>query len=209
MKFTPAIQYAINRAAELHKGQMRKVSGVPFFTHPFGVALILSNFTDDEDIIIAGLLHDVLEDVRGYSYDDMKREFGRGIADIVRGVTEEKSPRTKRSAKETWMERKATYLEKLKKDSYEAMMISAADKMHNLYSMIEEYKISGDAIWSKFNAPEERKLWFYGEVLRVLKERLKSPIVKKLEEAYAEAENLFGLECDHDMCYKIPESGVI
>lgn len=206
MKFTPRIQYAINRAAELHNGQMRKVSNVPFFTHPFGVAIILSGYTEDEDVIIAGLLHDVLEDVPKYSYNHMKKEFGERIANMVRGVTEEKSPRTKKTAKETWMDRKATYLKKLKKDTYEAMMISAADKMHNLRSMMDEYKESGEAIWKRFNAPEERKLWFYGEVLSVLKARLKNPIVKELEKTYEEAEHLFGFECDEEKCYKINEN---
>ncbi len=206
MKLTPRIQYAINRAAELHNGQMRKVSKVPFFTHPFSVAVILSEYTENEDIIIAGLLHDVLEDVPKYSYSDMKKEFGETIANIVRGVTEEKSPRTKKTAKETWMDRKATYLKKLKRDSHSAMMISAADKMHNLRSMMDEYRKAGDKIWGKFNAPEERKLWFYGEVLTVLKERLKNPIVKELEKTYEEAEKLFGFECDDEKCYKISDN---
>src|SRR3989338_266608 len=198
MQLTPKIQYAINRAAELHNGQMRKVSKSPFFTHPFSVAVILSSYTKDEDVIVAGLLHDVLEDVPKYTYGHMKKEFGERIANIVRGVTEEKSPRTKRTAKETWMERKETYLKKLRKDSHEAMMISAADKMHNLRSMMDEYKKSGGKIWAKFNAPEERKLWFYGEVVSVLKERLDNPIVKELEEAYEDAEKLFGFECDDE-----------
>ena len=203
MQLTPKIQYAINRSAELHNGQMRKVSKSPFFTHPFSVAIILSSYTEDEDVIVAGLLHDVLEDVPKYRYEHMKKEFGERIASIVKGVTEEKSPRTKRTAKETWMERKETYLKKLKKDSYEAMMISAADKMHNLRSMIDEYRKSGEKIWAKFNAPEERKLWFYGEVLNVLKDRLDNPIVKELAKTYEEAEELFGFECDDERCYKI------
>lgn len=203
MKLTPKIQYAINRAAELHNGQMRKVTKTPFFTHPFSVAVILSTHTGDEDVIAAGLLHDVLEDVPHYTYSHMKKEFGERIANIVRGVTEDKSPRTKRTAKQTWMERKETYLKKLQRDSFEAMMISAADKMHNLRSMIDEYKASGDKIWAKFNAPEEKKIWFYGEVLSILKRRLKNPIVKELEKTYKEAEELFGLECDDETCYKI------
>ena len=203
MKLTPKIQYAINRSADLHNGQMRKVAKIPFFTHPFSVAIILSDYTKDEDIIVAGLLHDVLEDVPRYTYAHMKKEFGERIANIVRGVTEEKSPRTKKTAKQTWMERKATYLQKLKKDSHDAMMISAADKIHNLRSMIDEYKKSGEKMWPKFNAPEEKKLWFYGEVLSVLEERLKSPIVKELAKTYEEAERLFGIECDDERCYKI------
>ncbi len=203
MRLTPSIQYALNRSAELHNGQMRKVSKVPFFTHPFGVAIILSEYTEDEGVIIAGLLHDVLEDVPKYTYLHMKKEFGERIANIVRGVTEDKSPRTKKTAKETWMERKATYIKKLKRDSYDAMMISAADKIHNLRSMMDEFRKSGNRIWSKFNAPEDRKLWFYGEVLSVLKGRLKNPIVKELEKTYREAEELFGFECDDEKCYKI------
>lgn len=203
MKLTPKIQYAINRAAELHAGQMRKVTKTPFFTHPFSVALILSQYTTDENIVVAGLLHDVLEDVPKYKYEDMKKEFGVKIADLVQGVSEVKSPRTKKTAKQTWMDRKDSYLKKLKTDPYEALMISAADKIHNLRSMIDEYKKGGEKIWKKFNAPEDKKVWFYGEVLSVLKERLQNPIVKELEKTYHEAENIFGLECDGVACYKI------
>ena len=203
VKITDKVQYAINRAAELHDGQTRKVSKAPFFTHPFSVALILSDYTKDESIIIAGLLHDVLEDVPGYTYENMTREFGRRVADIVKGVTEERSPRTKKTAKETWLTRKETYLEKLKRDSHEAMMIAAADKIHNLRSMIVEYQKSGERIWKKFNAPEEKKIWFYGEVLGILRERLRSGIVDELHSTYCEAEKLFGIYCDSEKCCRI------
>ena len=77
--YTSHIQKAINKAADLHRGQIRKGDGLPYIVHPFSVALILLKYTNDEDIIAAGLLHDVLEDVEGYEYEDLKRNFTKKI----------------------------------------------------------------------------------------------------------------------------------
>jgi (p)ppGpp synthase/HD superfamily hydrolase len=91
MKLTPKIQQAINLVSRLHAGQVRKGDdNLPYISHPNSVAWILSNYTNDEDIIVSGLLHDVLEDVKGYYYDDMVRDFGEKIAQIVKGVSEDK-----------------------------------------------------------------------------------------------------------------------
>ena len=139
MKLTPKIQKAINRAAELHRKQIRKGDGLPYIVHPFSVAWILSDYTTDEDIIVAGLLHDVLEDVRGYNYEDLKRDFGEKIAKIVREVSEEKE----NLGKNNWKERKRKYLQHLKTANFEAKMICAADKIHNLSSLIEAYRKLG------------------------------------------------------------------
>ena len=182
MKITPKIQKAINFAARLHDGQKRKSNNVPFIVHPFTVAAIISNYTEDEDVIVAGLLHDVLEDVPGYSADDMEHDFGKRVLGFVKEVTEDKTPTDgARKAKSTWRYRKERYLEVLKTASKEAMLVSAADKIHNLSSLIDDYKIHGEAIWKVFSAPESRQLWFYEEVFKILKVRLKNPIAEELE----------------------------
>lgn len=90
MKFTPKIFNALNRAAALHAGQKRKGDGLPYIVHPCAVAFILSEHTGDEDTIIAGLLHDVLEDVPDFGGKKFKKEFGEKIFKIVKGVSEEK-----------------------------------------------------------------------------------------------------------------------
>lgn len=189
MKLTQKIQQAINLASRLHLGQVRKGdSGLPYISHPFSVAWILSNYTEDEDIIVAGILHDVLEDVKGYYYDDMVRDFGERVAQIVKGVSEDKDPNIESDEKATWEERKSKYLANLKNDSDEALMVCAADKIHNLQSMISAYQEKGDALWDNFNSPKEKKLWLYQEILKFMKGRLNNPIVDELEEVYIQAE---------------------
>ncbi len=189
MKLTQKIQQAINLASRLHLGQVRKGdSGLPYISHPFSVAWILSNYTGDEDIVVAGILHDVLEDVKGYYYDDMVRDFGERVAQIVKGVSEDKDPNVESDEKATWEERKSKYLANLKNDSDEALMVCAADKIHNLQSMISAYQEKGDALWDNFNSPKEKKLWLYQEILRFMKGRLNNPIVDELEEVYIQAE---------------------
>ena len=189
MKLTQKIQQAINLASRLHLGQVRKGdSGLPYISHPFSVAWILSNYTGDEDIVVAGILHDVLEDVKGYYYDDMVRDFGERVAQIVKGVSEDKDPNVESDEKATWEERKSKYLANLKNDSDEALMVCAADKIHNLQSMISAYQEKGDALWDNFNSPKEKKLWLYQEILKFMKGRLNNPIVGELENIYNQAE---------------------
>lgn len=179
--FTPTIQRAINIASRLHVGQVRKGSGdLPYISHPFSVAWILAQYTDDEDVIVAGLLHDILEDVKNYRFDDMVRDFGERIAQIVKEVSEDKDPNVEFDEKVTWKERKLKYLQGLEHDSVESLMVCAADKIHNIQSMIDDYNVQGESFWEKFNAPNAEKLWFYTEVNRILQERLKNPITQLL-----------------------------
>ncbi len=192
MKLTPKIQKAIEKAAILHHGQERKIGGIPYIIHPFSTAFILGKYTDDEDIISAALLHDVLEDVKGYGEQDLKNDFGERVARIVKEVSEDKiSELDERTNKETWQERKEKYLKNLMNDSYEALMVCAADKMHNLISNIDSYQEYGDEIWDKFNAPKDKKAWFVRQIINILHERLNNQIVEDLEEVYRRSRKMF------------------
>lgn len=191
MKLTHRIQQAINLASRLHSGQVRKGDvDLPYISHPFSVAWILSNYTDDEDVIISGLLHDILEDVKGYYYEDLKRDFGVKVAEIVKGVSEDKDPNVESDEKATWEDRKTKYLARLDNDSNESLMVCAADKIHNLQSMIDAYQGKGEALWDSFNSPKEKKLWLYQEITKTLKKKLNSPIVAELEVVYRKAEKI-------------------
>ncbi len=191
MTLTPKIQAAINLASRLHAGQVRKGdSTLPYISHPFSVAWILSNYTDDEDIIIAALLHDVLEDVPDFYYADLIKATSERVAQIVKGVSEDKNPNIESDGASTWLERKQKYLDALEEDSDEALMVCAADKIHNLNSMINAYQEQGEALWDNFNSPKEKKLWLYEEITKLLRERLNSPIVDELEAVYRQAEKI-------------------
>lgn len=191
MKLTPKIQQAINLAAEKHLGQKRKSSESPYIIHPFSVAFIISGFTKDEDIIAAALLHDVLEDCEDYSYQDMKKDFGIRVAKIVKEVSEERSPNGIKNKKQNWELRKKCSLKKLAKTSQEAMIVSAADKIHNIGSIVRSYEKHGEKLWKIFNAEPERKFWYYGEAVDILRRRLKNKIVKELEKTYKAALEVF------------------
>ena len=187
MKLTPKVQKAINKAADLHRGQIRKGDGLPYIVHPFSVAWILSSYTNDEDIIAAGLLHDVLEDVEGYEYEDLKRDFGEKIANIVREVSE----KGENLGSKNWEERKQKYLSHLENASFEALMICAADKIHNLVSLIGAYNKQGRKVFENFNAPIEKKMEFYGKVLEILQRKLDNKIVERFASVYKEARDMF------------------
>jgi (p)ppGpp synthase/HD superfamily hydrolase len=190
MILTAKIQKAINFVAEKHSYQKRKGIELPYVVHPYSVAIILSNYTNDEDIIVAGLLHDILEDVKEYSEEDMKQEFGDRITKIVKEVSEDKDPNVSEDDKDTWVERKDKYLANLENDRQEALLVCAADKIHNLHSMIDSHVILGDKLWDSFNASKEQKIEYYGKILEVLKLRLKSDIVKELQAVYLKIKDL-------------------
>ena len=190
MRLTPKIQKAIIKATLLHDCQIRKGDDLPYVVHPFSVAYILSCYTDDENVIIAGLLHDVIEEVKGYGFESIKKDFGKKSAEIVQEATEDKELK-KKGNRETWKRRKDHYIENLKVCSQEALMVSAADKIHNLLSIIEAYKIQGEKLWKRFNADKKDSLWFYTEVLKMIKKRLQNEIIQEFEKTHKEARKIF------------------
>lgn len=192
MKLTEKIEKALNLAAEKHNCQIRKSSKLPFIIHPVSVMIILSNYTEDQDILTASLLHDILEDVEDYDYQNLKNDFGEKIAQIVEGVSEDSELIANRlNDKKTWQSRKEQYIENLKDDSFESLMICAADKIHNLRSMTRTYQEQGEKMWQDFNAPLEKQIWYYESVLEILKEKLNNPIIKELEREFVKFEKMF------------------
>lgn len=188
MFLSERIDRAIERATVLHGEQKRKITEAPYIVHPYAVAFLLAHFSDDEDVIIAGLLHDVLEDVPGYTYEMLLGEFGERVANIVQEVTEDLTDEEQEDftlRKENWKERKDKYLANLKDDSQEALLIAAADKIHNMRSLISGYQSAGPSVMDSFNANKERFLWFHGEVVKLIRERLPDhPLTAELIKAF-------------------------
>lgn len=189
MRYTPRVERAIRKASALHDGQARKgKNAIPYISHLFSVTAILSNYTTDEDIIIAGLLHDSIEDT-DYTEMELRKEFGIGIAHIVMGVTELKK---KNGVELLWKERKEAYLSLLRGVGEQSLMVAAADKIHNLQSVISDKKTTGETFWSHRDyGKSKEQLWFFGETLAILKSRLHNKIVDELETVFAEAEIVF------------------
>lgn len=176
---TPDVERALRKAMAWHAGQRRKDLGrkIPYVSHVLCVAEILARHGADETTVIAGILHDVIEDT-AYTLDQLTADFGSEVAEIVRAVSEEKIPA--RSCEESWLDRKKNYLKKLTTAPARAVLVSCADKIHNLTSLRDAYRISGAKIWQGFHAPPEKKLWFYEEVLKITSLRMTGALVEEL-----------------------------
>lgn len=186
LTWTPTVDRALAVAARCHAGQSRKDDPTPYIAHPVAVALIVSDYTDDEDVAVAALLHDVLEDVPPavYSAEDMTAEFGARVTGIVRGVSEDK---TAGETPPPWRERKEGYVSRLAAGPPECLLVSAADKIHNLRSMAASHDRVGAEMWDVFNAGPRDKLWFYGAIADTVENRLGDcPATRDLRRAVAD-----------------------
>jgi (p)ppGpp synthase/HD superfamily hydrolase len=174
MKFNEQIDKALRVATTAHRNQVRKGGDIPYIMHPFAVMYIASEATDDEDILIASLFHDIIEDVpEEYSKEQMRKDFGEKVVSIVEGVTKDDSLAN-------WKARSDAYLKHLEEQaSDESVLVSCADKIHNLMSILEDYKEKGDDLWSRFNSGKEDQLWWYKSVLEVVKKRLPDLVLIK------------------------------
>ncbi|HCJ45638.1 MAG: bifunctional (p)ppGpp synthetase/guanosine-3',5'-bis(diphosphate) 3'-pyrophosphohydrolase [Candidatus Moranbacteria bacterium] len=193
MFLTKRIEQAIVRATILHQGQKRKISNVPYIIHPYSVAFLLAHYSDDEDVIIAGLLHDTLEDVPTYTEEKLRSEFGDRVGDIVKEVTEDFTQAEKEDHSiraHHWRARKEKYLKNLENDSEEALLIATADKIHNMRNAVDEYFLHGDAVWEKFQRNVEHMLWFYSETARIISAKLTHPLVDEMNRILTELEKV-------------------
>lgn len=185
MQYSDRINLAIRRVAVAHDGQYRRNSATPYVAHPFAVALISQRYISDEDVFIACLLHDVLEDVpeRVYSADDIYHDFGDEVLKIIKDVTE---PDIKAEAWRAWQVRKDSYIAHLETvNDVRPLIVSASDKIHNMSEMLRDYGINGPRIWNAFYADKEREAWFLGAVLEVLKKKpIPEQAIKDYEEKY-------------------------
>lgn len=193
MFLTPNIERAIVRAAELHQEQRRRVSRAPFVVHPFAVTFLLAHYVDDEDVIIAGLLHDTLEDVPGYTKDMLREEFGKRVCTIVQEVSEDFTEAEKENQNlrnENWRARKEGYLKGLTTCSTEALLVATADKIHNIRGIIDEYHIHGTAFWKKFGRSSVDIFWFYTKTADTIMDRLSHPLVEEMKRTLFELRDL-------------------
>lgn len=157
---------AINVATTAHDGHFRKGTSIPYVSHLFGVMHLVATETSDEDIVIAALFHDILEDVPDqYSAEEMATEFGLNVVKLVRGVT-------KNSELGSWQERADAYLSHLEEAPEGSVLISGADKFHNLSSILMDIDAHGDDLWNRFNSGKERQQWWYSSVYDLVSRRL-------------------------------------
>jgi DNA-directed RNA polymerase subunit RPC12/RpoP len=166
------IHNAIIFAAKKHEGQKRKGTDIPYIVHPFEVMQILTENGCDKKVVIAGILHDTLEDTQT-SPDEIRSEFGRRVLEIVQSESEDKS--------KSWKERKQATILHMSSASFESKLVCCADKLSNLRSIYADQKAIGEKVWERFNAKKELIQWYYEEILKSLSEISDSAMYGELE----------------------------
>ncbi len=177
-RFADALVYA----ARLHRTQQRKVSGTPYVGHLLRVAGTVLDHGADEDEAIAALLHDAVEDQGGAATGEaIRRQFGPRVAEIVEGCSD-----TDQTPKPPWRERKEAYLAHLADASASVRLVAAADKLDNTRSLLEGYRLRGDALWQSFRGGRDGTLWYLRSVVEVLQASGGNPLVDELARAVSE-----------------------
>jgi GTP pyrophosphokinase len=186
VKLGPRFLRAFEFAAKKHAGQTRKASTTPYIAHLMGVTALVLEFGGDEDMAIAALLHDVVEDCGGVPMlKEVKRRFGTRVAKIVDGCTDSYG-----EPKEPWRGRKETYLLHLKEADAETRMVSAADKLNNVRSILSDYRAVGESIWARFNGGRDGTLWYYRALEKEFRKGEPNRLMNELRMAVLELESL-------------------
>jgi (p)ppGpp synthase/HD superfamily hydrolase len=152
------VDRAIGFAARAHNGQQRKIGDVPYIAHPVAVAMILQRMGCDQAVVVAGLLHDTVEDTP-VTLEEIRRQFGDEVARIVAGCTELPKGKNK------WAARKRHMIASLRDAPLPVKLVSAADKYHNLSHTLYTERSQGRAIWRKFGRGKDHQAWYYRSVL--------------------------------------------
>lgn len=165
-KIRRAIRFAI-KTHEVYQKQKRKGKDIPYITHPLTVGLILARSGADEDAIIAGILHDTIEDSipkKKVTREMLLERFGEKVASIVESVSE---PNKNLS----WEKRKAQALVSIKEFSHPSLLVKSADIISNISELLEDYEKNGEEVFDRFNAPKEKLLLYYLQAITVIIDR--------------------------------------
>lgn len=185
-KLGPRFLRAFVFAAKRHSGQTRKASTIPYLAHLMGVASLVLEAGGDEDLAIAALLHDVVEDCGGAPMlKEVRRRFGKRVAAIVDGCTDADT-----DPKPPWRERKEKYLRHLKTADADTRLVSAADKLNNVRSILSDYRAIGESVWSRFNGGRDGTLWYYRTLLEIFLGHPRNRITLDFELAVNELDSL-------------------
>lgn len=157
LAWSPILERAIRWASVAHAGQFRRGTLIPYIEHPMAVAMILDRAGFSEDVVIAGLLHDLVEDTDA-TIEEVCSRFGDDVAAIVAGCSEVKDDAN--GVKRPWADRKRDHLAALKGATISTHAVILADKLHNL-ACIELDLLDGRAVWSAFNAGRDDVLAYY------------------------------------------------
>jgi GTP pyrophosphokinase len=191
MTLSPRFEAAVAFAADLHRRQVRKGTGVPYMAHLMGVASLALEHGASEDEAIAAVLHDAVEDQGGAATaDEIRQRFGDTVADIVAGCTD-----TDRTPKPPWRERKEAYVAKLAAASPSVRLVSLCDKLHNARAILADYRTGGEAVWARFNGGKQGTLWYYRALVEAFRAPGVTPLWQEFERVVREIEGLAAEDC--------------
>ena len=193
-RFSGAIDYARHLHVERRKG-----TNIPFMAHLLGVASLVMGeagqvpFSVTEDMVIAALLHDAVEDHGGEPrLEDIRCNFGAEVARMVEGLSD--SFEEDASAKKSWEERKRGYLDRLPQELPDVQLVSAADKLYNARTILDEYRAIGPRVWERFHRGRDQQMWYFHELIKVFKSAGTNRIVDELVRVVAELDRITAVE---------------
>ncbi|MBN1335590.1 MAG: HD domain-containing protein [Deltaproteobacteria bacterium] len=186
--YSPRFDEAAAFAIESFRHHVRKGNGIPYIAHLFHVTAIVAEYQGSEDQLIAALLHDWLEDVEGARVEELRRRFGDYVADLVLALSDSTG-----EPKLPWRQRKETHLAHLRGCGPDVKLISVADKIHNISSIIRDYLSVGESLWARFRGGRDGTLWYYRSVHAALAAGWDHPLVDALGEEVERLHQLAGM----------------
>ena len=191
---SPRFEDALVFAARLHAAQTRKGSGTPYIAHLLSVAALVLEQGGDEDLAIAALLHDAIEDQGGAATREaIRARFGDRVTAVVDGCTDADT-----QPKPPWRARKEAYLAHLPAAPPEVRLVSAADKLHNARAILADYRRMGEDLWPRFQGGKAGTLWYYRALVTVYRHAGSTPLVEELDRTVTELERLVAAQAGDD-----------
>jgi GTP pyrophosphokinase len=186
LKLTRRFEQALSFATRKHAGQIRKGTSTPYISHLLAVASLVLEAGGDEDLAIAALLHDVVEDCGGAPMlKEIRRRFGKRVAHVVESCTDAFT-----IPKPPWRERKEQYLQHLRTADADTRLVSAADKLHNARAILTDYRALGEPLWQRFQGKRDGTLWYYQALVDGLRRHKPNRLVNELARTVTELESL-------------------
>ncbi len=164
---------------------MRKGTSIPYIAHLLAVAATVLEYGGSEDMAIAALLHDAVEDQGGEPrLSDIRNRFGDRVADIVRSCSDTLVNLSSGQKKEGWRIRKTRYIDHLSLVDQETLLVSLSDKVHNARSILRDLRKPeiGETIWDRFNNPKSDTLWYYREAANAFVKYLPGQLATELRD---------------------------
>ncbi len=186
--YSDRINHALAFAAKHHDQQVRKGTRLPYLTHPANVAIILTRYERDDQTVVAGILHDVIEDCVREAYTRQMLEqrigdkFGGDVLDTVLAVTQRRLDDD--GVELSYDERRDDYLERLSLAGDAARWVCAADALHNAATLLADLRrtIDPDTVWRRFTANREDTARWYRRILdRLRSVGFQGAILRELE----------------------------